>query len=248
MVKSGNVWTTTITVPANARINFCAAFHNGNGTWDNNGSQDYKTDLGSGQSDTQAPTASSLSPLNAAVNVSSTASLSITFSENIIRGTGNIQIFENNELKYTYPVASSNVLVSGSVLTINHAGLTPGAEVYVLVDQTAVKDFANNFFAGISSPNQWRFMVSNSTGLLEEENQKVLCFPHPFGDALQISNAPASSKVRLFNLVGKLVTVDVYENGGGILLQTKQLPAGLYVLELEHQNKIIFRQKVQKHD
>jgi hypothetical protein len=246
MVKSGNVWTTTVMVPANARVNFCAAFHNGNGTWDNNGSQDYKTALGNGQSDTQAPTVSSLSPLNAALNVSSVAALSITFSENIIKGTGNIQIFENNELKYTYPVASSNVLVSGSVLTINHAGFTPGVEVYVLVDQAAVKDLANNPFAGFNSSNQWRFVVSNSTGLLEEENHKVLFFPHPFGDALQIANVPPSSKVRLYNMVGKLVTVDVQENGDGYLLHTKHLPDGLYVLELEYKNKTIFRKKVQK--
>lgn len=248
MVKSGNVWTTTVTVPANARINFCAAFHNGNGTWDNNGSQDYKTALGNGQSDTQAPTVSSLSPLNAAVNVSTTAALSITFSENIIKGTGSIQIFENNALKYTYPISSSNVLVSGSVLTINHAGFTPGAEVYVLIHQTAVRDLANNFFTGFTSPSQWRFAVSNSTGLLEEEQYTILCYPHPFGDALQIANVPPSTKVRLYNLVGKLATVDVHENGDGLVLQTKQLPAGLYVLELVYENKIIYRQKIQKQD
>ena len=84
--------------------------------------------------------------------------------------------------------------------------------------------------------------------MLEEEKFAIVCFPQPFGDALQIANVPASTKVRLYNLVGKLVTVDVYENGDGLMLQTKQLPAGLYVLELEHQNKIVFRKKVQKQD
>jgi glycosidase len=46
MSKVNGKWEASVTVPANATLNFSAAFNNGSGRWDNNNSQDYKTPLG----------------------------------------------------------------------------------------------------------------------------------------------------------------------------------------------------------
>lgn len=249
MSKSGNSWTAMVTVPMNAKINFCAAFHNGNGSWDNNNNQDYKTAIGNGQTDTQAPTILTTNPVNGSTSVNKLQALTASFSEAIVKGNGNILVYENAMLKYSYPISNNNITITGSVLTINHEGLTPSSKIHVLIESTALKDAAGNYFAGISNSNQWTFTINMESGIISQSANEVLLFPNPFKESLYITPVKEGVKIAVYNIVGDEVRVNQSLTGMGVQLQTSELSAGLYFIELrDQQKKSVIRYKVLKTD
>ncbi len=113
-------------------------------------------------SDTTSPTITLLSPLDDATEVALSANLVATFSESILKGTGNILIkkISDNSTVETIDVTSSIASVSGNTLTIDPTAPLDGATAYyVEIDATAIKDLADtpNFFAGITGNSTWNF-------------------------------------------------------------------------------------------
>jgi methionine-rich copper-binding protein CopC len=112
-------------------------------------------------SDTTPPTIATLNPTDDASGVLTYANLSATFSEVIQKGTGNITLKKSagNLTVETFDVATSpRITVSGATLTIDPTGYLEGnTGYYVEIDATAVKDTANNFFAGIAGATTWNF-------------------------------------------------------------------------------------------
>ena len=113
-------------------------------------------------SDTTSPTITLLSPLDEATEVALTANIVATFSESILKGTGNILIkkISDNSTVETIDVTSSLATVSGNTLTIDPTAPLDGATAYyVEIDATAIKDLADtpNFFAGITGNSAWNF-------------------------------------------------------------------------------------------
>ena len=113
-------------------------------------------------SDTTSPTITLLSPLDDATEVALSANLVATFSESILKGTGNILIkkISDNSTVETIDVTSSIATVSGNTLTIDPTAPLDGATAYfVEIDATAIKDLAPtpNFFAGITGNSTWNF-------------------------------------------------------------------------------------------
>jgi hypothetical protein len=124
----------------------------GDGTWA------FTTSAG----DVSAPGATVLSPTNGAGSVKYNQDLTITFSENIVFGTGAItlRLASDGTLVESYDVASppANLSISGGILTINPtADLLPSTGYYVEIDATAIDDAAGNSFAGISGSEVWAF-------------------------------------------------------------------------------------------
>ena len=111
------------------------------------------------------PQISTLAPLNHASGVLVGANLVATFSENIARGTGNITIKNLKTSSLTViPVSDSQVSISGAVLTINPtADLATSTNYAIRIDATAIKDLANNPFAGISNDTTWNFSTASTT-------------------------------------------------------------------------------------
>ncbi len=105
------------------------------------------------------PTLVSVNPVNGASNVVISSNLTATFSETILKGTGNITLKNLTDGTDTVvSVASSEVTASGSVLTINPAGNLLSDKNYAIwIDATAVKDVADNAFAGINNNGVWNF-------------------------------------------------------------------------------------------
>jgi autotransporter-associated beta strand protein len=105
------------------------------------------------------PTLVSVNPTNGSSNVVISSNLIATFSETIVKGTGNITLKNLSDATDTViSVASSEVTTSGSVLTINPTGnLISGKNYAIWIDATAVKDVADNTFAGISNNGVWNF-------------------------------------------------------------------------------------------
>jgi 3',5'-cyclic AMP phosphodiesterase CpdA len=109
-----------------------------------------------------SPTVSGLSPLDNTVGVSKSSNLSITFSETVQKGTGNILIKEGGITTQTIDVTSAAVTVAGNIVTIDPpADFTNSKEVRIEIPSTAFKDLDNNEFSGINIPT-WNFTVETS--------------------------------------------------------------------------------------
>ncbi len=113
--------------------------------------------------DTTPPTASTFTPADNATNIAVTANLVVTLSEAIQKGTGNIVIKKSsdNSVVETIDVASANVTVSGSTVTVNPTlDLVDGTDYYVEIAAGAIKDLAGNNYAGTTGATAWNFTTA----------------------------------------------------------------------------------------
>ena len=110
--------------------------------------------------DVTAPTVSAYSPLDNATGVAANSNLVLTFSENVQKGTGNILIKEGGVITQPISVLDPTVTISGNIVTINPTNnFTSGANVNVVIASGAIKDIANNNYAGITNATSWNFAV-----------------------------------------------------------------------------------------
>lgn len=117
---------------------------------------------GSATSDTVPPSVLSLNPIDGSTTATPTQNLVMTFSETVIKGTGNIliKLVSDDSTVETIDITTASVGVSGAVVTINPAAdLVAGTAYYVNIPNTAFKDAAENFYLGISSTTAWNFTV-----------------------------------------------------------------------------------------
>jgi len=116
---------------------------------------------------TTAPTLSSSTPTDDATNVSSTANIVLTFSENVDVESGNIIIKKTSDDSAfeTIDVTSNKVTGTGTnTIEINPANtFASSTEYYILIDATAFDDTLGNSYAGISSTTALSF-TSQDTG------------------------------------------------------------------------------------
>jgi hypothetical protein len=117
----------------------------------------------SGGTDTTAPVISTLSPADNATGVAHATDLVATFSENIVRGTGNITIKNLSDGTQTViPVTDTvQVAIAGATLILNPTALLPGSKNHaVQIDATAIIDAAGLSFAGINNDTTWNFTTT----------------------------------------------------------------------------------------
>jgi hypothetical protein len=110
--------------------------------------------------DITAPLVDTLSPANGATGTSTGPILVATFSENITKGTGNIEVRRTSDdsLVDTVDVTSGAVTVSGETASINLGVVLDSlVEYYILVDSGAFTDLFGNAFAGITLKTEWSF-------------------------------------------------------------------------------------------
>lgn len=111
------------------------------------------------ENDTMAPVISSVNPANGARWISLDTNLQITFNEPVVKGTGNISIYDlKNVLYEQIPVGDARISVSNNTVTINPTTDFGGDwDYYVLIDGSCFQDTAGNKFAGISQATAWKF-------------------------------------------------------------------------------------------
>ena len=121
--------------------------------------------------DATAPTLSSSTPVDNATTVAVADNLTLTFSESIVKGTGNIVITNASDATDTRTISvldATQVVVSGSTATINPtADLKAGASYNVTMAAGVFTDAIGNAFAGIANVATLNFTVaggSTSTG------------------------------------------------------------------------------------
>jgi hypothetical protein len=117
--------------------------------------------------DTTPPTVLTLSPVDDATNVVTSTNLVVNFSELIQAGTGAITLKRSadNSVVETFDVASPRLTWTSTQITIDPTvNLSQGVGYYVQIDPTAVKDLANNAYAGIVDPDTttWSFTTDGT--------------------------------------------------------------------------------------
>ena len=124
--------------------------------------------------DSTAPTvvANGYSPTDGATSVDLDDNLVLTFSEPVKKGTGNIEIIETANTTSKISIAAKGTDADGTVVvgtgtdnnkvTINPAvNLQGGTAYHVKIASGAIKDLADNSYAGISNNTDWNFTTSS---------------------------------------------------------------------------------------
>jgi Ca2+-binding RTX toxin-like protein len=105
--------------------------------------------------DTTPPTVTAFSPGDNATAVAVGNNITLTFSEAIQKGSGNIEIRQgsaNGTIVESFSPTSTRVTVSGSTLTIDPTNnLANSTQYFVVLPSGSVRDLAGNNFAGTST-------------------------------------------------------------------------------------------------
>ncbi len=121
--------------------------------------------------DRDNPTLSSSVPVDGATGISASANITLTFSENIVFGTGNIQIIDldDNTGTITIDAASpgSQASISNNVLTLNPTSdLEENTNYAIQIAATAIDDSNGNSYAGIANNTTLNFTSADLTAPL----------------------------------------------------------------------------------
>ena len=113
--------------------------------------------------DVEAPTLLSSTPEDNASNVELDQNIILNFSEDVVAGSGNIELFEGNGLLVeTFTISSS--IISGSTVTLNPTtDLKYNFAYYIQVPATSIKDAAGNTYAGITNNAALNFITRLKT-------------------------------------------------------------------------------------
>jgi Ca2+-binding RTX toxin-like protein/subtilisin-like proprotein convertase family protein len=123
--------------------------------------------------DTVAPALVSLSPADDATAVNASANIVLTFGENVVAGTGNIEIrlASDGSLWRSIAVSSSEVSISGDKVTIDPgANLPAGTQFYLAMAPGVLTDVAGTAFGGFAGSTAYNFTTLSSGNLIEGNN------------------------------------------------------------------------------
>jgi len=116
--------------------------------------------------DITAPTISTLSPTDDAIDVAVDTNLVITFNEVVDVETGNITIYKSSDdsIVEAIDITSGQVTGTGTTaITINPtSNLENEISYYIQIDATAIDDTSSNSFAGITDETTWNFTTASA--------------------------------------------------------------------------------------
>ena len=113
-----------------------------------------------------APTATAFSPVNGAVNVSPTTTISITMSQlvNVVSGNITVKRFSDNVVVDTISVGGGQVSMNGAIVNISLTqALAQNTQYYIEVAAGTFSTASGGNFAGISGNVTWSFTTANLT-------------------------------------------------------------------------------------
>ncbi|MFZ4526580.1 MAG: FG-GAP-like repeat-containing protein, partial [Chlorobium sp.] len=114
--------------------------------------------------DTTVPTIISATPADDTMSVSVGSDIVLTFSDAVQAGSGNIVITDGADVRTISVIDSTQVTFDGSTITINPTDdLHAGSSYHVEIDNGAIKDLADNSFAGINDATTLDFATTNAT-------------------------------------------------------------------------------------
>ena len=122
--------------------------------------------------DEEAPYITFTTPADDAVGVQTSVSLSITFSEPILKGRGDITITESltNVVQERIPVRDSRIsFLSDRIIRVDpESNLSANTEYYITMSEGSFLDKENNQFAGIARTDTYNFTTRGVSGIGSE--------------------------------------------------------------------------------
>ena len=182
----------------------------------NNTTLDYTT------ADETNPILNYSSPADGDTSIGINSNFTLTFSENITFGTGNIQIIDvtNGSNSFTINAASPGVQasISGATLTINPSSdLDYSSNYAIQIAATAIDDTSGNSFAGITNNTTLDFNTEATSGTgthlnFDGINDVVGVNSSSINSTLQgINTFTVEARVRSFNNTGNGVIAGIYD-------------------------------------
>jgi predicted extracellular nuclease/sulfur carrier protein ThiS len=107
--------------------------------------------------DNVAPSIEELFPENNATDVSTSFTLSITFDESIVKGTGNLTIHKVADNSVVATFTQDVVTVDHDIVTVDVVGLDFGTAYYINIQAGMFVDVSGNPNAAISNNSTWTF-------------------------------------------------------------------------------------------
>jgi hypothetical protein len=192
--------------------------------------------------DLTPPSLTSLSPVDNAINVSTSSTISVTFNEKVVIGTGKISLFAaNGEVAESFTLPSSNVTVTSSTLSIKPSViLKDSTEYYITMDNTVIKDVAGNNFSGISSPTEWNFTTAPaqvSAGILTISDKQYIRFTNT---SITISVNDADFSYQITDLQGNIIK-EKNKAQGELTIQHSEFKPAVYILTFGSNGKLVRR-------
>lgn len=126
-----------------------------------------KTDWDFTAVDSESPYSTLLTPSNNSIEIAYINTvLAVNFSENIVKGSGNILIkkYSDDTTIKSINVTDDSITINNNTATINlNTVLQSGVKYYVLIDSGVFQDATGNDYVGISSKNDWIFTTIFTT-------------------------------------------------------------------------------------
>jgi len=167
-------------------------------------------------------------PADNATSVSPSSNLTLSFDENVVKGTGSASVHirrvADNSLFESFQVASSGRVwindSNRSLVTIDPtSNFTVGDHYYVLIDAGAFRNEAGQNYAGLASATAWNFSVGEQdgqppvllsrTGTVNSGEALRMIFDeavYAASGVITITNTGDSSDVQAINVVSSSVT------------------------------------------
>jgi len=167
-------------------------------------------------------------PADNATSVSPSSNLTLSFDENVVKGTGSASVHirrvADNSLFESFQVASSGRVwindSNRSLVTIDPtSNFTVGDHYYVLIDAGAFRNEAGQNYAGLASATAWNFSVGEQdgqppvllsrTGTVNSGEALRMIFDeavYAASGVITITNSGDSSDVQAINVVSSSVT------------------------------------------
>ena len=193
------------------------------------------------------PGFASSSPVDDAAGIGLNSNITLTFSEDIQAGTGNITLFKSDgTIVQAFDVTSDVSISSATITLVPTADLISETGYYIQVDATAVEDLSSNAFPGIADRTTLNFTAGSDTTL------PTLVSSNPSDDATGIALSSnitlnfsetiqaGTGNITLFNSDGTIfqafdVTRDVSISKGSVTVNpTAQLSlGGFYYIQVD---------------
>ncbi|MCC5788295.1 MAG: Ig-like domain-containing protein [Opitutales bacterium] len=122
------------------------------------------------EENTSPPVITAQTPETGQTGVGIGTTITATFDQNILAGSGDIVLKNLNEetSSLNIPITDTDqISIDENVLSITPETLPEGGDSYaILIPETALRNFSDVAFAGITSDEEWTFSTSNLAGQL----------------------------------------------------------------------------------
>lgn len=165
-------------------------------------------------SDTTAPTLVTLNPTDDTLTVATTASFTLTFSETVKAGSGNIEIrlAADNSLVEAIAADGARVSYLGSTATFTPATpLTAGTAYYVTIAAGAITDTTGNAYAGISGTTAYNFTT------VSDLIAPTLVSTTPADDSTEVSISPSLQLIFSESIKAGTGAIDLRKTSGTLV-------------------------------